>query len=130
MSRRGHCLYFFLTPAEQVALLEEFEARHQVAYYRADTSAVSDAPAIASLVSEEALGYLSTGDWNHSPSYLLTFPEEGVVVEEIILRKGVLCVCREPGKKSCARVPATRWRVYRRRASGGVGGDVLAQFLF
>jgi hypothetical protein len=88
MSRRGHSLYFFLTPAEQVALLEAFEARHPVAYYRADTSAVPDAPAIASLVNEEALGHLSIGDWNHSPSYLLTFPEEGVVVEEITLRKG------------------------------------------
>ena len=88
MSRRGYSLYFFLTPAEQVALLEDFEARQQVAYYRAGTSPVPDAPAIASLVSEEALGHLSIGDWNHSPMYLLTFPEEGVVVREITLRKG------------------------------------------
>jgi hypothetical protein len=88
MSQRGHSLYFFLTPAEQIALLKDFEARHKVAYYRADTSAVPEAPAIASLVNEEALGYLSIGDWNHSPSYLLAFPEEGVVVEQITLHKG------------------------------------------
>lgn len=88
MSRRGHCLYFFLTPAEQVTLLEDFEARHQVAYYRADTSAIPDVPVLASLLSEELLGHLSIGDWNHSPSYLLTLPEEGVVVRQITLRKG------------------------------------------
>jgi len=88
MSRRGHSLYFFLAPAEQVTLLEEFEARHQVAYYRADISSVPDVPAIASLLSEESLGHLPIGDWNHSPSYLLTFPEEGVVVRQITLRKG------------------------------------------
>jgi hypothetical protein len=88
MSQRGHSLHFFLTPAEQIALLEDFEARHSVAYYRADIAAVPDTPAIASLVSEQGLGHLSIGDWNHSPSYLLTFPGEGVMVEEITLRKG------------------------------------------
>jgi hypothetical protein len=88
MSRRGHSLHFFLTPAEQVTLLEDFEARHQVAYYRADTSSVPDVAAIASLLSEKSLGHLPHGDWNHSPRYLLTFPEEGVVVREITLRKG------------------------------------------
>lgn len=88
MSQRGHSLYFFLTPAEQVAVLKAFEARYQVAYYRADTSAVPEASAIASLVNEPSLGHLAIGDWNHSPSYLLSFPEEGVVVREISLRKG------------------------------------------
>jgi hypothetical protein len=100
MSRRGYSLYFFLTPAEQVALLDDFEARHPVAYYRADTSPVPDAPAIASLVNEEALGHLSIGDWNHSPSYLLTFPEEGVVVQEITLRKGGYVYAVDQGKNS------------------------------
>lgn len=98
MSRRGHSLYFFLTPAEQVALLEEFEARHQVAYYQADTSAVPEASAIASLVSEKTLGHLSIGDWNHSPSYLLAFPEEDVVVEQITLRKGGLVYAVNQGE--------------------------------
>jgi hypothetical protein len=88
MSRRGHSLYFFLTPAEQVTLLEDFEARHQVAYYRAGTSSVPEVPASASLLQEETLGHLTSGDWNDSPSYLLTFPEEGVVVRQISLRKG------------------------------------------
>jgi hypothetical protein len=92
MSQRGHSFYFFLTPAEQIALLEDFEARHKVAYYRADTSAVPEAPATASLVNEEALGHLTIGDWNHSPSYMLAFPEEGVVVEKITLRKGARCM--------------------------------------
>jgi hypothetical protein len=88
MSRRGYFLYFFLTPTEQVALLEDFEARHQVAYYRTDTSSVPEAPAIASLVSEQSFRHLAIGDWNQSPSCLLTFPEEGVVVRKITLRKG------------------------------------------
>jgi hypothetical protein len=88
MSRRGHSLYFFLTPAEQVALLETFETRYQVAYYRADTSSVPESPAIATLTGEESVGYLTSGDWNHSPSYLLTFPKEGVVVRKISLRQG------------------------------------------
>jgi hypothetical protein len=88
MSRRGYSLYFFLTPAEQVALFQTFETRYQVAYYRADISSVPESPAIASLVGEESVGYLASGDWNHSPSYLLTFPEEGVVVRKISLRKG------------------------------------------
>ncbi|MGI4735462.1 MAG: hypothetical protein ACRYG7_09805 [Janthinobacterium lividum] len=88
MSPRGHSLYFFLTPAEQVALLEVFETRYKVAYYRAGTSPMPNAPAISSLLDEESLGYLTIGDWNHSPSYLLTFPEERVVVREITLRKG------------------------------------------
>jgi hypothetical protein len=88
MSRRGHCLYFFLTPAEQVALLEDFEAYSQVAYYQAGSFSVPDAPAIASLASEALLGQLASGDWNHSPNYLLAFPEEEVVVQEIALHKG------------------------------------------
>lgn len=88
MPQRGHTLSFFLTPAEQVALLEVFEARHHVVYYRAGTSPVPEALAIASLVGEESLGMLAIGDCNHSPRYLLTLPGEGVVVREITLRKG------------------------------------------
>ena len=88
MPQRGQTLYFFLTPTEQVALLEAFEARHNVSYYRAGTSSLPNAPAIASLVSEESLGKLAIGDCNHSPRYLLTAPDQGVVVREITLRKG------------------------------------------
>jgi hypothetical protein len=88
MSRRGHSLYFFLTPTEQVELLAVFEAHAQVTYYRADTTSVPETPAITSLLTEESLGCLAIGDWNHSPSYLLTFPNEGVVVQKITLRKG------------------------------------------
>ena len=88
MLQRGHTLSFFLTPAEQVALLEAFEARHLVTYYRAGTSPAPEAPAIASLVGEESLGRLANGDCNHSPRYLLSLPGEGVVVREITLRKG------------------------------------------
>ena len=88
MPRRGHSLYLFLTPTEQVALLEAFEAQHQVAYYRTGVFAEPEEPAIASLSGQETLGHLSIGDWNHSPSYLLTFPEEEVVVRQLHLRKG------------------------------------------
>jgi hypothetical protein len=88
MSLRGQSLYFFLTPAEQKALLDVFEARQPVAYHRADTAALPEVPVFTSLLQEASLGYLAIGDWNHSPSYLLTFPTEGVVVEEITLRKG------------------------------------------
>lgn len=88
MPQRGHNLAFFLTPTEQVTLLEAFEARHRVSYHRAGTSAAPNAPALASLAAEESLRRLTIGDWNHSPSYLLTFPDEGVVVREITMRKG------------------------------------------
>ena len=88
MPQRGHTLDFFLTPTEQVALLEAFEARHNVSYYRAGMSSVPNAPAISSLVREESLGKLAIGDCNHSPRYLLTVPDEGVCVREITLRKG------------------------------------------
>lgn len=87
MPQRGHSLYFFLTPTEQVALLNTFEARHNLSYYRAGNSSVPDAPALASLLGEESLGRLAIGDWNHSPGYLLTAPDEGVVVRKITLRK-------------------------------------------
>jgi hypothetical protein len=98
MSRRGHSLYFFLTPAEQVALLEAFETHCKVAYYRAGTSPMPNAPAIASLLDEESLGYLTIGDWNHSPSYLLSSPEERVVVQEITLRQGGYVYAVDQGK--------------------------------
>jgi hypothetical protein len=88
MSQRGHCLLFFLTPTEQLALLESVEAHHPVAYYRAGTFSVPNAPVITSLLNEESLGHLATGDWNHSPNYLLTFPDEGIAVREIALRQG------------------------------------------
>jgi hypothetical protein len=87
MSSRGHSFYFFLTPAEQVAVLESFEARHPRSYYCTDTSSVPDVPALSSLVAE-SLGHLAIGDWNHSPDYLLTHPDEGIVVREISLGKG------------------------------------------
>lgn len=87
MSTRGHSFYFFLTPAEQVAVLESFEAHHNRSYYCTDTSTVPDVPAISSLV-VESLRHLAIGDWIHSPDYLLTHPDEGIVVREISLRKG------------------------------------------
>jgi hypothetical protein len=88
MSRRGHSFYFFLTPAEQGGLLEAFEARHELSYYRAGSFSTPDAPALSSLLGEASLGHLTIGDWNHSPGYLLTAPDEGVVVQEITLRRG------------------------------------------
>lgn len=88
MPIRGHSLHFFLTPAEQVALFDAFEARHHVSYYRAGNSSVSEAPPLSSLLGEESLGHLVIGEWNHSPSYLLTGPDERVAVREITLRKG------------------------------------------
>lgn len=62
MPRRGHSLSFFLTPAEQVALLADFEARQQVAYYRTGVFSEPEAPAMASLSSQETLGHLAIGD--------------------------------------------------------------------
>ena len=88
MSSRGHQLFFFFTPSELVKLLEDFEARYNLSYYRAGTFPQSVAPAIASLLEEKSLGRLAIGDWNHSPSYLLTAPDEKVVIREIALRKG------------------------------------------
>jgi hypothetical protein len=81
MSSRGHSFYFFFAPAEQVAVLESFEARHPRSYYCTDTASVPDVPAISSLVAE-SLGHLAIGDWIHSPDYLLTHPDEGIVVRE------------------------------------------------
>jgi len=58
MSHRGQSLYFFLTPAEQLALLDAFEARQPVAYYRADTSAVPEVLALASLLEIRAYTFI------------------------------------------------------------------------
>jgi hypothetical protein len=90
MSRRGHSFYFFLTPAEQIGLLKAFEARHPLSYYRAGTFSTPDAngTALSSLLGESSLGQLAIGDWTHSPGYLLTAPDEGVVVRKITLPRG------------------------------------------
>lgn len=69
-------------------LIQDFEARFNLSYYRIGMFSQPVAPAISSLLSEESLGHLAIGDWNHSPDYLLTAPDEGVIVREITLRKG------------------------------------------
>ena len=88
MSSRGHQLHFFFTPSEQAALIKEFEAKHNLSYYRTGMFPQPVAPMISSLLDEKSLGHLAIGDWNHSPSYLLTAPDEEVVIREITLRKG------------------------------------------
>jgi hypothetical protein len=104
MSRRGYFLYFFLTPTEQVALLEDFEARHQVAYYRTDTSSVPEAPAIASLVSEQSFRHLAIGI--SPPVACSPFPRRELW----------------SGKSRCARgamsMPWTKAKIPRSRACG------------
>jgi hypothetical protein len=88
MSSRGHHLYFFFTPSEQAALIKGFEAKHNLSYYRTGVFPQPVAPMISSLLDEKSLGHLAIGDWNHSASYLLTAPDEEVIIREITLRKG------------------------------------------
>ena len=86
--RLANQLYFFLTPDELMAVIQSFESTHTVSYYEAGMFPSPANPVITSLLEEKSLGYLTIGDWNHSPDYLLAAPSDEIIVRKITLRKG------------------------------------------
>ncbi|MDO7846237.1 hypothetical protein Q5H92_07715 [Hymenobacter sp. M29] len=86
--RLANQLYFFLTPNELVSVIQSFESNYTVSYYEAGMFPSPDNPMIPSLLEVKSLGYLTIGDWNHSPDYLLAAPSDEIIVRKITLRKG------------------------------------------
>ncbi|MBD2768467.1 hypothetical protein IC235_11255 [Hymenobacter sp. BT664] len=81
-------LLFFLTPAELVELMAAFESQNVVSYHQAGTFPSPKTLTAFSLIEEASLGHLTSGDWNQSPTYLISAPETKIVVREIILQRG------------------------------------------
>jgi len=86
--RLANQLFFFLTPDELIALIQSFESTHAISYYQTGLFSSPANLAITSLLEEKSLSYLTIGDWNHSPSYLLAAPSDEIIVREITLRQG------------------------------------------
>ncbi len=88
MRAGGKQLLFFLTPLDLSIVIESIEDSAEIVYYKMGLFPLPTTSAISSLVRNSELGYLTKGDWNHSPSYLITTPDAEIVTREIILKKG------------------------------------------
>lgn len=81
-------LLFFLSPTDLVEVIKKFEICYKQSYYQMDITSPEEANELTSLLAEPSLGRLTIGDWNHSPTYLVTVPDAKICIEEIKLRKG------------------------------------------
>lgn len=79
-------LLFFFTSTELATVIEEFEIKYSVSYYK--MGALSAPEAVIAGPLAEQLGHLAIGDWNHSPCYLIIKQNSEVAFREIKLQKG------------------------------------------
>ena len=80
--------FFFATPAELQSKTKEFEASHSVIYYRVGLFSSEKPLIFSSLLSSVSLGYVSSGDWNHSQSFLIADKATEIIIRKIPQRKG------------------------------------------
>ncbi|PVD50033.1 hypothetical protein DC498_22195 [Terrimonas sp.] len=85
---KGKQLYYFADAVDMDPIFKKFEQIESVQYFQAGMFDLNFTPIFTSIFEYKDLGKVSSGDWNHTDSFLIIQKENHINVREVPQKKG------------------------------------------